>query len=133
MKNKNLAERWLFFANDDLKIIDDVIREEVYHLACFHAQQAVEKALKGFIIFNKDNIEKTHSLIELLNEAIKIDKKFDRFRDYCLILDRYYTTTRYPDALPGSLPEGLPGKDKAQEAFIYAKEVLDFIEGAILR
>lgn len=133
MKNKNLAERWLSFANDDLKIIDDVIGGGVYHLACFHAQQAVEKALKGLIVFNKDNIEKTHSLIELLNEAVKIDKNFDRFRDYCLILDRYYTITRYPDALPGSLPEGLPGKEKAQEAFIYAKEILDFIEEAILR
>jgi len=37
MKNQNLSERWLFFANDDLKIIDDVIKAEVHHLACFHA------------------------------------------------------------------------------------------------
>lgn len=132
MKNKNLAERWVSLANDDFKIIEDVIKKKVYHLACFHAQQTVEKALKGFIIFNKANIKKTHSLIELLNEAVKIDKKLDRFRDYCLILDRYYTTTRYPDALPGSLPDGLPGKDKAQEASIYAEEVLDFIKAAIV-
>ncbi len=132
MKNQNLAEKWLSFASDDLKIIDDVIKEGVYHLACFHAQQAVEKSLKGFIIFNKSNVEKTHSLIELLNEAVKINNTFERFRDYCLILDRYYTITRYPDALPGSLPEGLPGKDKAQEAFSYAKEIFNFIREIIL-
>lgn len=131
MKNKTQADKWISFANDDLKIIDDIINDEVYHLACFHAQQAAEKSLKGFIIFHKTRIEKTHSLVELLNEAIKINKDLDKFRDYCLILDRYYIPTRYPDALPGSLPEGLPGKNNAEAAFKCAQEILDFVKGNI--
>lgn len=132
MKNKDLAKRWLSFAKDDLKIINSIIGEEVYHLACFHAHQSVEKTLKGFIIFHKNCINKTHSLIELLNEAINIDNEFNKFREGCLILDRYYILTRYPDALPGTLPEGLPNKQRAEEAFKYAQEVFDFAEQLII-
>jgi len=127
MRNKELADKWFVFANDDLKIINDVIKAGVYHLACFHAQQSAEKSLKGFIIFYKGELKKTHSLIELLNEAVKLNKDCDRFREYCLTLDRYYIPTRYPDALPGSMPEGLPGKERAKESFKYAQEILNFI------
>lgn len=42
-----------------------------------------------------------------------------------LILDRFYITTRYPDALPGILPEGLPSEENAREAFNTAEEVLE--------
>lgn len=127
MRNKELADKWFVFANDDLKIINDIIKAGVYHLACFHAQQSAEKSLKGFIIFYKGELKKTHSLIELLNEAVKLNKDCDRFREYCLTLDRYYIPTRYPDALPGSMPEGLPGKERAEESFKYAQEILNFI------
>ena len=48
-----------------------------------------------------------------------------------LLLDRYYIPTRYPDALPGSLEEGMPRQQEAQEAFEIAKKVLGSI-GAIL-
>ena len=127
MRNKEPADKWFVFANDDLKIINDIIKAGVYHLACFHAQQSAEKSLKGFIIFYKGELKKTHSLIELLNEAVKLNKDCDRFREYCLTLDRYYIPTRYPDALPGSMPEGLPGKERAEESFKYAQEILNFI------
>lgn len=131
MPHKSLSDKWLAFASDDLRVIQAVIDEAVYHLACFHAQQSVEKSLKGFIVFNKGGIEKIHSLVELLNEAVKIDKEIERFRDYCLILDRYYIPTRYPDALPGSLPNGLPGRDNAEDAYRYANEIYDFIKGIL--
>lgn len=49
MPHKSLSDKWLVFASDDLKIIQAVIEEDVYHLACFHAQQSVEKALKGIL------------------------------------------------------------------------------------
>lgn len=131
MPHKPLADKWLAFAGDDLRIIQTVIKEGVYHLACFHAQQSAEKSLKGFIIFYKGSIEKTHSLVELLNEAIRINRELERFRDYCLILDRYYILTRYPDAFPGVLPAGLPGKERAQEALKYTQEIFDFIKGVL--
>lgn len=132
MKYKVLSDRWLEFSGDDLKIIEAAIKEKVYHLACFHAQQSAEKSLKGFIIFTRGKVEKTHSLVELLNETVRINKKLEKFREYCLVLDRYYISTRYPDALPGTLPEGLPGKEKAEEAFNYARDVFEFVKKEIL-
>lgn len=36
--------------------------------------------------------------------------------------------TRYPDALPGSLPEGLPSKKDAIEALELARELMNVIE-----
>lgn len=41
--------------------------------------------------------------------------------------NRFYIPTRYPDALPGSLEDGLPEKEDAQEAFDLAKRVLETI------
>ena len=43
------------------------------------------------------------------------------------MLDRFYIPTRYPDALPGSLPEGLPGLDDATQALHIARQVLNTV------
>ena len=43
-------------------------------------------------------------------------------------LDAYYVPTRYPDALPGMLPTGLPTESDAREAFNIAQQVLKTIE-----
>jgi HEPN domain-containing protein len=37
----------------------------------------------------------------------------------------YYIPTRYPDALPGTLPEGLPGQSEAKEAVALARTLLE--------
>jgi HEPN domain-containing protein len=43
------------------------------------------------------------------------------------LLDRFSIPTRYPDALPGSLPEGLPDQSDAVEALAVAREVLQTV------
>lgn len=35
--------------------------------------------------------------------------------------------TRYPDALPGMLPEGLPEEKDAREAISFAREMMSFV------
>jgi HEPN domain-containing protein len=40
-------------------------------------------------------------------------------------LDIFYIPTRYPDALPGSLADGLPGKEDAEESIAAARSCLD--------
>lgn len=45
--------------------------------------------------------------------------------------DRFYIPTRYPDALPGAPPEGLPGKRDADEAYRTAYETLLIIKRLI--
>lgn len=48
-----------------------------------------------------------------------------------LTLDRFYIPTRYPDALPGALSEGLPTEADATEALAIARQVWEAINGAV--
>jgi HEPN domain-containing protein len=48
-----------------------------------------------------------------------------------LTLDRFYIPTRYPDAIPGSLPLGLPGEVEAREALHTAQQLYDSIATAL--
>jgi len=43
------ASRWLAQAQEDLGAARDLLASGHFALACFHAQQAAEKALKGFL------------------------------------------------------------------------------------
>ena len=36
--------------------------------------------------------------------------------------------TRYPDAIPGMLPEGLPQKKDAEEALETLRKIMDFVK-----
>lgn len=114
---------WLRFARDDLRAAQVLFREAVYNLACFHAQQTAEKALKALLAEHGAEIPRLHSLEELLTDCLKIDGKLKQFRPALLELDQYYIPSRYPDAVAGSLPEGLPGRQDAQHALKIAKQV----------
>jgi HEPN domain-containing protein len=39
---------------------------------CFHAQQAIEKLLKGALVANGRNVAKTHDLVKLLSDVTDI-------------------------------------------------------------
>lgn len=132
MKN-NQANKWLDFAWEDLRVIDDLIEEEAYGLACFHAQQAIEKTLKAYLVRKEGKVNKLHSLAELLNLCSNLDNSFKDFENYALTIDRYYIPVRYPDALPGSLPEGMPSKEDAEEALKMAEEIFEFVKNEINR
>lgn len=118
---------WFNFAQEDLIVAKLSFNEKIYNQACFHSQQGVEKMLKGFLKINNKNIPKVHSLAQLLTLCVEIDSSFETLRADCVKLDDYYIPTRYPDALPGMLPEGLPSEDDAQKAILTLEEVMDFI------
>jgi len=65
---------------------------------------------------------RTHRLADLL--GLLEPDPFAEDRIEIQLLDRFYLPTRYPDALPGSLPEGLPDAGDAQEALTIAGKVL---------
>ena len=54
-------------------------------------------------------------------------------RQDLLLLDRFYIPTRYPDALPGTLPQGAPSQEDAQEALDLAGNALAHIEHVLQR
>lgn len=117
-----MAKRWLAFAREDLQVAEAVMDEEIYNQVCFHSQQSVEKALKGVLESRGIKPPRTHSITDLLS-LFPADWPAD-IRDELVGLDDFYIPTRYPDALPGSFPYGLPGVDEAQETLVLAQALL---------
>jgi HEPN domain-containing protein len=125
---KREGECWMQFAAEDLQMGELAMREAIYNQVCFHSQQCVEKAIKALLILQGKATPRTHLLGDLLtllnpnpfNAGLGID-----------LLDRFYLPTRYPDALPGSLPEGLPNHEDALEALVVARQVLGTVAALI--
>jgi len=88
-------------AESDVLVIDSHIKNSnipenwKYDVICFHATQAVEKVLKGFIIDNGQDVRKSHDLGYLWNEAVKIDTIFNDIQDDCELLNNYTAWVRY--------------------------------------
>jgi HEPN domain-containing protein len=64
--NEN-AKRWLTFAQEDLKVAEVIFDQAIYNQVCFHAQQCVEKALKGLLVHQGQVTARTHSITDLLS------------------------------------------------------------------
>ena len=123
--------KWLAFAQEDLTLAQLALERRVFNQACFHAQQGVEKALKGFLRSCQRSVPHTHALSELLAICQAVDDSFQQLQDACLKLDRYYIPTRYPDALPGIGSEGMPTRQDATEAAKLLQNVLEWVQGKI--
>lgn len=115
------TKRWLAFAQEDLRTAELVLTEDIYNHVCFHAQQAVEKTLKGFLLHRDGSTPRTHSIADLLR--LLSVSWFTEIATGLNRMDSYYTPTRYPDAPPGWLPEGMPDRSDALEALETAREV----------
>jgi HEPN domain-containing protein len=82
-----ILNSWL----EDKKVPDDWKNDQI----CNHATQAVEKMLKGFVIQNKQQIEKTHNIVQIWIKANAIDNSFKKIKTECHILNNYTTSIRY--------------------------------------
>jgi len=121
------AKAWLSFARDDARAAQKLLSIQLWNQVCFHSQQASEKALKGFLRHHQDFVPRVHSLAKLIELCSQIDRTFLRQKPTALFLDRYYIPTRYPEAPPGSLPEGLPDKADAEAAIRKMNKILQLV------
>lgn len=120
-------EKWLTKAEDDLKFARLGLESGFYGQVCFLAQQSIEKNLKGFLLFKEMLYPKTHKLVELGKLCSEIEKELSRFTSQLKIIDEYYISTRYPDAVPGSTAAGSPSKENAKEVLEIAEEIHNVI------
>lgn len=120
-------QKWLDYALDDLSWTKSNLKEKVWYGACFTAQQAAEKVLKAYLISQEENIKKIHDLRALLEECIKIDQSFEHLRNECATLNVYYSPSRYPD-----ISEFVHfTKEKAEEAYVLAGKIIEFVKGKL--
>lgn len=121
--NPITAQDWFKVGDDDLAYARLGLKEDdFYGLIAFHAQQAAEKYLKGFLLLRGKNPKRTHDLVQLLEECQKIDTEFFSIRKYADILMPYSVEARYPVFYP------IIKKEFAEEAVAVAEEIVNFIK-----
>ena len=97
--------------------------EDYYEEVIFLLHQAVEKYLKGYLIFHGWKLKKIHDIYILLSEATEFNKSFEEFRDFGKKLTAFYYEDRYP---PGPTPN--VSKEEAEETLDKAERIIDKIK-----
>lgn len=123
----SLFQRWLGKAAEDLVVARLVLHEEHTAHACFLSQQCIEKSLKAYLVAKTGDHPRVHKLVDLLDKCIAMESGFAQFLNDCTRVDQYYIPTRYPDGVPGSLPEGMPNTTQATQAITSAEQILRFV------
>lgn len=124
------GRRWLRQALREFQDAKRLREGRSYYLALFLYGQAAEKALKAYLFsMGEEEPIITHSVDQLLKAALAYDAEF-RSISKAKKLDHYYLSTRYPNALPGSVPaEYYDDEGEAREMEELAEGVLQLVKG----
>lgn len=109
---ENRAKDWLAQAENDLLFAKAALKGHFYSQCCFICQQAAVKALKSIAFRKGAKVILTHSLLRLCEE-LRINGELKQSAG---ILDQYYLSGRYPDALPAGAPFEAFSEQQAEEA-----------------
>lgn len=120
--NVDLVRNWLEKARRDLITARNGLdsSEPFTDIICFHAQQAGEKYLKAYLVWQKIDFPKTHSLEDLILLATQKDSSFSALTEDAGILTPYAVEIRY-----GESEE--PLFEDAKEAVEVAEQIRGFI------
>lgn len=127
-ERKAAARGWRESANQDARIAN-LLAETEPNAACFHAQQAGEKALKAALVFATDDIVRTHVLTLLLDELNAAGHPPpEAVLSAARLLDRYYIPTRYPDAVGDVDPARFFAPSDAHGAMSLTETIFTFVD-----
>lgn len=88
---------WLDRAGEDMICANLLGNDDrLFNSAAFHCQQAIEKALKGYILLKSGELVDGHNLTWLCKRAMRYDDKFTSWLDDSTSLNHCYIETRYP-------------------------------------
>ncbi|HRG77426.1 MAG TPA: HEPN domain-containing protein [Leptospiraceae bacterium] len=123
--NRELALSWFKTADEDILAAEHEIRYEdaVLRVICFHCQQAVEKYLKGYLIFHNKEFPFNHniSLLRKKLDEYKLEIDFsDCSPDFMTV---YASEARYPD--PESIITEKDAKYSLQIAYEVRSRILE--------
>jgi len=92
------VQQWLRLAFDDLRLADLAVDAEppMTGLALYHAQQAAEKSLKGFLVSRGSGYPLSHNLATILKPALAFDPTLEQVVLPALNLTGFATLYRYP-------------------------------------
>lgn len=119
-------EDWLDRAYRDLIRVRVLLAGEDSEGAGFHLQQALEKALKAFLLAQGVLPRRTHDLVVLLDGAVSCMPELESFRELCEVANGFYIPQRYPFLFVSS-----PDLQELEEFLSQARELLQLVGTAI--
>jgi len=121
----DLARGWLGKAASDIRAARLVLESDgPYDTACFHAQQAIEKALKGFLAFQRRPILRTHDLDELQVACLALGPLPELAALDLTEATDYGVLVRYD-------LDFWPEETAAADALLLAEKVFEIVAGAL--
>ncbi len=126
---EQVAKEWVERGKHDLDVAKLLLREGGYlDVAVFHIHQAIEKYLKGYLIYKGWGLKKIHDLESLVTEAMTFDATFQKYLDLGRKLTAFYYEERYP---PGSVTSY--SKEEVEELLEEAEELINKLKEEIER
>ena len=120
-----LYESWINRAISSYSLSRAMVNDDVYYEdLCYQAQQAVEKALKGLLIYYGVEPEFTHNIGVLLNELEKHTEIPNAVKE-AIKLTNYAVQTRYPGAYEDIT------KTEYEEAVKIATDCLEWVTAIV--
>lgn len=119
----NEVKEWLQKAEQDLFAARILLEHvpPVLEPACFHCQQAVEKALKAFLVWKSISFEEVHSLTYLLDLCELQEPEFALLRNKIEGLAPYAVKIRYPTK------SIIVTQEKAKESLMITESTWKFV------
>ena len=128
----NRAADWISQAQRDYEHALDSHDRRDYEWACFAAQQAAEKAVKGLHL-SLGQEAWGHVVAKLLKELPADVPVAAELFEKAMVLDNFYIPPRYPDSHPEGAPFEHYGALQSREAITYAGEVIAFVRSKMAR
>jgi len=114
---------WMQKAANDIRgaEVDLSAEPQLLEDVVFHAQQAAEKSLKGFLTFHSKPFRKTHDIEEIGTDVVKIDPALEPIIHKASVLTPFAWQFRYP----GDSSE--PESEDAVSLLNIAREVFEAV------
>ena len=120
--------KWLQIAKEDILVAKILLKEGFYSSAVYHCQQAAEKILKAYLVFNNETPLKTHDLTTLIELCMIKDKEFEKIYVFTKYLNPFSTKFRYPSEF--DIPDHAHTKNivqKTQKIIIFTYEKITIL------
>lgn len=118
---------WFAMAKKDVRSAKILFEHDAdYEIVCFHCQQAIEKYLKGYLIYETGELQEGHSLLKLCKKASPFNTNLKSFLKEMAFVNTYYIETRYPAIDPLIVSE-----EDASECLKIVESVMEEVEKSI--
>lgn len=114
-------EQWITKAQEDLNDASTLCRSKSFSSTMYFCQQAAEKALKSYLFFKKQELQKIHDLVKLCALCKNFDHDFQKLAGACELLNPFATKFRYPSEFDQ------PDLDDAKLAIKQAESIIKFV------